>query len=224
MKMKIFLSLITVILATAMIYSCKKDENNETRNQGEVVFSFSNSKQNNLKSKSSSIENAANIIISIKDTEGRFVCELKELPLVNFNGSFITNALALEPGTYQITQFIIADADGNAIYATPIESSELAYLVSDPLPITFTIKKDEVTKVIPEVISVEGQNAKDFGYATFSFNVVETFNFSIGVFVYNDSAKNYELTGAGLLITNGDILVTRNLTATTNNLLMRIKG
>lgn len=219
MKKNFFLTCITVILATVMFYSCQKDGQNETEGQGEVVFLFSNITQNNLKS--SSIDDAANIIISIKDAEGKYVYELKELPLVNFNGSFITNALALKPGTYQITQYIVADANGNAIYATPIETSELAYLVSDPLPITFTIKKDEVTKVVPEVISVEGKTPKDFGYATFSFSVVETFNFSVGVFIYNDSTKNYQLTEASLLITNGDTLVTKNLTATTNNLLIK---
>jgi hypothetical protein len=52
-----------------------------------------------------------------------------------------------------------------AVYATPVEGSEKAYLVENPLPIEFEVSEDVVTKVSPEVIDAIGQTAQDFVYS-----------------------------------------------------------
>jgi hypothetical protein len=50
------------------------------------------------------------------------------------------------------------------------------------------------------VVATDAGTAGDFGYATFSFNIVESFAFSIGVLAYDESSENFELTNAHLLI------------------------
>jgi uncharacterized protein (TIGR02145 family) len=95
----------------------------------------------------------------------------------------------------------VVDSSNNVIYLTPMEGSAKAYLVSDPLPISFTVQKDNVTKVVPEVISATASTPEDFGYTTFSFDKTATFDFLIGVFAYNETVQNFEMTTAHLKIT-----------------------
>jgi hypothetical protein len=80
----------------------------------------------------------------------------------------------------------------------------MAYLVDQPLPISFNINKDEITTLEPEVLSTEGYTPDDFGYVNFGLNEVEIFDFLITVFKYNSSIENFELTDAELLITSED--------------------
>jgi hypothetical protein len=99
------------------------------------------------------------------------------------NGYYISKPLSLVPGGYKLSKFLVVDASNTVVYATPTEGSTKAYLVNDPLPILFSVTKDNVTKVVPEVISVKNNTPEDFGYATFSFTEVTTFDFLIGVFM-----------------------------------------
>ncbi|HEY4788979.1 MAG TPA: hypothetical protein VIH57_23175, partial [Bacteroidales bacterium] len=124
----------------------------------------------------------------------------ERIDLYNMNGYYISKPISLVPGSYKLTKFMVVDKDNNVLYVTPMEGSAKAYLVNDPLPIGFSVQKDQVTKVVPQVISAAGSKPEDFGYATFSFDVVKTFDFLIGVFVYNESVQNFEMTTAHLSI------------------------
>jgi hypothetical protein len=142
------------------------------------------------------------LIVTVVDQNNTPVLDKKKITLYSFNGTFISEPLDLKSGTYKLTEFFVLDENNNIVYATPLEGSPLAYLVNDPLPMDFIIVKDEVTKISPEVIEVGENAALDFGYATFSFNVVETLDFAVGVFIYNPLTQNFELTPAELTITS----------------------
>jgi uncharacterized protein (TIGR02145 family) len=223
MSMKRLITSISIVLILTMSFSCQHDQQPEPNVKGEVLFSFSSiaTKAKSMM-KSSDIENAASIIISIKNSSGILVYNLEQLPLIKINGSFITRPISLLIGNYELTQFIVADAQGNALFVAPIQGSTNAYLVNSPLPIAFTIAKDVVTKIVPEVVDVENSTPEDFGYSTFSFTVVETFNFLVSVFVYNSQIENFELTTADLLVSSeGIVLFSNNLQAITNQVTIR---
>lgn len=203
MKTKLFFFGIAISMAMCFIYSCNKDEIPVPEVKGGVVFGFSANGEVKsaigLKS-AEALEDASFIIVTIINNEGAEVYSQEQLPLINMNGSFITHPISLLVGDYTVTEFIVVDEDGNALYIAPLEGSSKAYLVDDPIPIEFSVSKDEVLKLLPEVLSTENAIPEDFGYTTFSFEVVETFDFLIGVFVYNDLILNYELTTASLTV------------------------
>jgi Sialidase, N-terminal domain. len=118
------------------------------------------------------------------------------------NGSYISKPLSLVPGNYKLTKFMVVDKNSNVLYLTPVSGSAKAYLVHKPLAINFSVVKDQTSKLSPEVISAKGAQPQDFGYATFSFNVVKTFNFLMGVFVYNGTSQNFELTSATVTVSS----------------------
>lgn len=207
------------MLLSSLFFSCEKNnEENLPNAKGRVEFSFNELTDNlDKKAKSGSIEDAASIIVSIKNESGEMVYDHKVLPLTKFNGNFITEPIDLLTGNYELTQFIVTDAQGNTIYISPIEGSEKDYLVDNPLPNSFSVNKDEVVKVVPEVVKADNGTPEDFGYTTFSFDVVETFNFLISVFIYDTGVENYQLTTATLNVTSEGInLYTDSLKAKTN--------
>jgi hypothetical protein len=161
----------------------------------------------------------SSILVSIRDAGGNFIHERKKVTLYKFGDSFLSEPLALTTGSFSLTEFIVLDPNGNALYATPIQGSPLAYLVEQPLPIPFNISIDQTTKVTPEVIKIEGGNAGDFGYSTFSFDEVETFSFRAGIFAYDATSENFELTEAHMIIRSDSlILFDADLPAITNDI------
>jgi hypothetical protein len=147
--------------------------------------------------------NVTAIVVTIQDTLGNVLYNAKSLPLSSFGGQYISQPLSLPVGSYRLTQFLAVNSSGTALYASPLEGSTLAYLVSDPLPISFTITKNQVSKLVPEVLSTATFTPGDFGYATFTFDIVETIDFIVGVLVYSDAAANYEMTTANITVTSG---------------------
>jgi hypothetical protein len=189
------------ILFVFSAISCQK-ENDEQQKPSDVEFSFDLGTQ--IKSAlADSVVNAAAVVVSIEDLAGKAIYTSERIELYNMNGNYISKPISLVPGGYKLTKFFVIDAAGNILYVTPMEGSAKAHLVSDPLPILFSVIKNKVTKVVPQVISAKGSKPQDFGYATFSFDKVPTFDFLISVFVYNETAQNFEMTTAHLSIAEG---------------------
>ncbi len=129
---------------------------------------------NSLKGRSlAGVEDAAAVVVSIENADTQeLVYDTYELVLYNINGQFITESLTLNTGDYNLTQYLVIDADQNVIFAAPLEGSPLAELVSDPLSIQFTVFNNVTTSVNVEVLPTEGSTAQDFGYAVYTFDVV----------------------------------------------------
>ncbi len=213
---KNLLSYFLIILISLLAFSCKDDEPVIQKGKVEFGFNLKDISQGKIKSLKADAEPAA-IVVSIEDAAGTLVYDTEEVELYNMNGYFISKPLSLLVGSYTVEKFLVVDAEGNVIYASPLEGSELAYLVNGPLPIDFSVSKDEVTKLVPEVLSTESLTPEDFGYVTFSFDVVETFDFLLSVFVYNETEQNFELTDAYLTVTaEGNAIYSDTLAAITN--------
>lgn len=202
-----------LIFFSFIFYSCNKDKNDGS-SKGKVEFAFSNTfvtsaLKTSLKAATDTPISyiVSSAIITIEDASGNIIQNAVSIPLTNMNGNYISSPIALVTGNYQLTEFLLVNQNNQVIYASPLKSSKLAYLVSQPLPITFNIQTNIVTNVKPEVLNTYGYSPEDFGYATFSFNIDSTFNFLVGAFIYNSSAKNYQLTTASIAIYYDSTLV-----------------
>lgn len=200
-------------------YSCNKDKNDYTTSKGKLQFSITSENTQKLKLKAASDSSVSTLltaaVVTIEDASGNIVQNSVSIPLSNMNGSYISNPISLVTGNYQLTGFMLINQSNQVVYASPLKTSKLAYLVTNPLPVSFVVQTNAVTNIAPEVISATDNTPQDFGYATFGFNIDSTFNFLVGAFIYNPTVKNYQLTTASISISYDSLLIyTGQLSAT----------
>jgi len=217
---------ILFVAACSLFSSCNKNDISEEKGSGTITFNFDSglkalSKTSDSNSKQDSLGemNPFAIVISIVDNKGNSVVNTEQIPLYNMNGRYISKPISLKPGNYKLTDFLVIDAKGNVIYLTPKEGSPKAYLVNDPLPVDFGVFKDQVVNVPVEVLRNLGEDPKEFGYSTFTFNVVEVFNFYVSALVYSDSTQNFILTNANITINKNSCLIYNNVMLPKTNII-----
>ncbi len=117
--------------------------------------------------------NLAAVLVSIRNEAGETVADKRRLALTAFGAGYVSESVALSPGTYAVTEFIIVDDSNAARYATPIAGSEKADLVEHPLPVSFTVTAEDTATVALEVIEITSTTTPpQLGYAAFSPIVV----------------------------------------------------
>jgi hypothetical protein len=174
-----------VILPAFILTSCEKLF--EAEQEGILELSVLVDQQDQLKSalNDTSTFKSHYVIVTVVNENGEIVMDNERIELYNFGGHWITKEIRLKVGAYELTKFLVADPQGNVLFAAPIEGSPKAYLVNDPLPVQFEILKDLVTNVVPEVLPVFEEPPEEFGYVTFSYSVVNPLDFFIGVYINN---------------------------------------
>ena len=143
------------------------------------------------------------IIVTIEDDKGNIVKNKISINLLNFNGSYISQPLVLKDGVYKLKEFLVVDAQNAVQYATPLANSALSSIVNTPLPMAFTVTSQKLSSILPEVVSTLSKNAGNFGYLTFKFNIVETLDFYLAVFGFNEANVAYELIESNVTLKNG---------------------
>ncbi len=207
--------ILPIALLSFVIQSCDNDITEPADESAQVEFAV-NIQSDALKSTDAFFDA---IIVTIKNSTGKIVYPSKRISLINFGSEYITEPIYLKVGDYKITDFMVVSSNNKVRYATPKEGSPKAYLVKDPLDIDFRLKKDEVKKLVPEVICSREFSPKDFGYSTFSFEIVKTFYFHISAFVYSPKTQNYELTDATLNVCGDTTEIFNNVLAAETNLI-----
>jgi len=157
----------TIAILAILTSNCTKQEI-ESKANGTFSLSFEDS---GLKSDVP----LTDIYVSIENSHGERIYDMKRLPLLSLSGvGYITENIELLEGSYVITAFMVASKN-DIIYITPKEGSEKAYLVSRPLPIKFTVEPNRTTHIVPEVVKVDNCICppEEFGYVTFSFTIVD---------------------------------------------------
>lgn len=206
-------------ICSVLVFSCKENENEVIiQEQGKLEFSFADLSASNQRIQKDS---ASFVLVSIEDTKGNSVLNRKKVELYYFNGQILSEPISLNTGSYFLTEYLVLDDQENVIYAAPKKEAKLNYLVETPLPIEFIIKKDHTEKVVPTVVPTNGINPIDFGYTTFSFDIVHTFHFMISVFTYDATSNNFQLTDSKLQVKhNNDVLYDGDITDSTNQVIM----
>lgn len=188
--MKQISATVTIAILILTMISCRK-ESVETF-QGSVEFSFDLSSQ----SGNTQVTSPTSALVSVEDGAGQSIYNNEKVNLTQVNGTCTTKPLMFEAGNYKLTKFMIIDADGNVLHATPMGFSSNASLVDNPLPIKFAVQKGLTTKLLPEVISTQSKIPQDLGYTSFKLNEQASFSFQLGVYSFNNDTKQFEATTA----------------------------
>lgn len=166
-----------ILLAVLSLSSCEK--NSENKSKGTAKFSISSIEASN-QTKSALTDTALvsyHLMVSVEDIEGNPVLTDELIPVYIFGAGFVSEDVELDAGDYNLTKFMVINPAGEVIFATPVEGAPLAYLVDDPLPVSFGIVAGTSTSVAPEVLPVNGHTPGDFGYVSFGIQIVKPLSF-----------------------------------------------
>jgi len=152
-----------------ILFSCSQAEE-----KGQLTFGL-DLVEETLQKAAASETYLTTALVSIMSEEGTLVYDKEPVELIRFGDGLITRSLRLPVGGFTLTEFMITDASGEVLWATPMEGSSLAGLVRNPLPQYFKIHPNESTSVNIQVIRVGNHPPEDFGYAEFNIDFVERF-------------------------------------------------
>lgn len=136
--------------------------------------------------------------ISIETSTGTPVFSNHEIDVLKAGDSYMTDPVELMPGAYVITDFMVVN-DNELLYATPKAGSPLSAYVAQAVPYTFTVSENSVANVNMQVIDSREHAPEDFGYVSFTANVVNLL--SVSVF------KETSLTAATAELRQGKTLI-----------------
>ena len=213
------------MLAVFSLYSCEK-KSADSNSIGTAEFSVNVPDVIQTKSATSgeSVLASFQVMISVEDLSGKPVLTDKMIPVYAFGTGYVSENLEMNPGGFRLTKFLVIDPSGSVVQAAPKTGSPLAYLTTRPLPLTFNIFPNQVTKILPEVLPVENQTPDKFGYATFGVQVIKPLSFWTGAVIDNPTimAPTPLFTEANLTISTKDGWhYTFKLIASLNNLVIR---
>lgn len=146
-KNRLLKNLLFILTLTLITIGCEKEE--VAPKYGNISFSFAQIASANARKADTPTPAFASYTLKKSDQS----TSSNKIELYAFGYDFVSHLQGLAIGTYSLEAFQILDANNNVIYASPVAGSPLAGLVEHPLPLLFIIKSDEITSVIPEVVS-----------------------------------------------------------------------
>lgn len=216
MKARVILML--ALFVSALLQSCTEDQNPQQSEKVEFQLSLSAITADGGRTGVSELPDGAELVLTLVNNSGAPVLTNHRIAILSFGGSYITGPIELKPGLYSITDFMIAQGS-DILYATPKKSSSLAPAVIRPLPYKFNVVRDKLTHIEMEVVDTKGYKPEDFGYVSFSIDVVNP----LAIAVFTSDAGVTELTEAKAFLYLGTKLIGEyNLKAKTN--LISFKG
>jgi hypothetical protein len=211
-------------LAIIALFSCEKSKNDYGIGTAEFAVS---SPDEVIGSKSASSGDSAyvsyQILFSVEDSQGNPVFTDELIPLYMFGTSFVSENVEIMSGNYSLTKFMVINPEGKVVLAAPLEGSPLAYLVDNPLPMEFTIKANEVTRITPQVLVVGYNPPEQFGYLSFGIQIIKPLDFWAVCYIDNPfiDAIPQPVTARLTIHANNGWHYTFNLEATVNHLIIR---
>ena len=166
-----------ILIAIAIIrrfYACSDKELKKHKKNWTVSFGFSNEVLNkNLSTTPDAI------VISIKNDASDYELYMERLELYAIGNGYITVNVELLEGNYTVEDFIVVDDNDSVLYLTPKEGSNLSSNVNTPLPHPFNVNAADTNNVILDVIPTNLGEAEDYGYTSFSFNIVYPISYKL---------------------------------------------
>lgn len=214
-KINLFYSILLITIAIA----CGKDDSHVVR-EGTITFELTNLDE--IEGGRTNASSVSSVMVTIADENGDLVKEREQLESTSFGDGFITLPISLPEGNYSLTEFMVLDENNEVVYATPVEGSDLAYLVTAPLPIGFVILANQTTELAPEVVDVSASLPEQYGYNGFSFTVIETFDLLFTVMEFDALTGQYEPVASDFDISSNENPVTsKTFEAGTSTLKLR---
>jgi uncharacterized protein (TIGR02145 family) len=176
-----------IISVSLLIPGCQNEVSEIDEDVVEFEMSFLSEDSGSLlkSTPTSGIEKVASIIITIKTSTGSSTgYTSSELKIQQLNGTFISEKILLKRGSYNLTEFMLADSSGNITYAAPASGTTLGTLVDNPLPIGFYVEKNKSKKILVEVINTNDKIPEDFGIASFYMISPTVMKFPVAIVDY----------------------------------------
>jgi hypothetical protein len=187
------LNFIVGLFIIIVLYACNKPVE-VTPSKGSARFSYSN-KETNTGGRVSDALIPAFILLNIEDSNGKEILKDKKLSIQTFGESYISQAIELGLGNYQLTKFLVLNDKDTVIYSIPLEGTDIAQYVDDPLPVNFAIAQDKETQVSLQVLSLSNEDKKLISYISYrEVEVVGT-----GIIEQPESRVYYNYKSNGLL-------------------------
>jgi hypothetical protein len=192
MKKSNFLKIGIGLFLSLLIFSCNDDDASlivpEQLTKQDVVFNVNNFLLNDVSSKGlfsakgnvegeeslpdCSDKDPSYVEVTILGPDA--VSTTYKLNLVTLNNKTETEVLKLTSGAYTITDFVVTDADGTVLWASPKEGSyyeQLWGLTGVDLP--FTVPEFDKLKVSIDVLCYRPYDYEKFGFVWFKYAVTE---------------------------------------------------
>ena len=207
--MKKTLNLSIMLLLSFVWQHCSDDQAPARPGESNVQFSM-RAKPAITGRTATSLPEGASLYVSIRRVSGDEVYVLEPVRLLKLGDEYISEPLALPGGNYELTDFLVADSDGNIVYATPKEGSELASWVDDPLPQAFAVSDNGIVQVDVQVLPIDAHQPEQFGYVTFKVDVLPFPHFQLSVFRADSTGPVFTPADVYLLL-DGDTVYHRHL-------------
>lgn len=157
-----------VLLSMLLLTNCTKDSKiDTTKSPGELVFAaldggIEKSGYDVLCDESLVIDHAYVVLNGVEYNPKTFMLD----------GKLYTQSIKLEPGVYEIEEFVLMTIDDVPVKATPMWDSQYAVFVNTPLgnpdmPIEFTIEEFEKNQFDIEVLCYIPAEIDNFGFEWF---------------------------------------------------------
>jgi hypothetical protein len=198
MTMKKNYWLLYFILVAAFVSACSDEQ--QPAKPGNVRFTINPTADAGGRI-SASLPEGASLYVSIQEAGGGDVYTLEHVTLLKLGDEYISEPLALQPGNYALTDFLIVNAADEVVYATPKEGSDMASWVDDPLPMAFGVSDNAITGLSVQVVSTSAYPATAFGYLTFQVGIVPGTSFRLAVF--KPTSTGFVFTQAQAYILDG---------------------
>ncbi|MGQ9620354.1 MAG: DNRLRE domain-containing protein [Bacteroidales bacterium] len=173
MKNTVRFSLVCLLgIMMAGFYACDKISVDSLKGTVEFAIVLSDEEGQKSGMMADSLPQPYKLMISVEDFTGNPVLTDKLIPLYTFGTGYVSEKIEINTGEYKLIKFMVINPAGEVVFASPLESSRLAYLVKKPLPIIFRVNADTVTKLATEVLKVGSQTPEQFGYVSFGINII----------------------------------------------------
>ena len=169
--------LLLVFLATALVFGCQKKEKNVTPNQQDVVFGITQVDPGaGLKSTDNWIcptDGNGDLLVPVTAKIKIAGYPTPFTPAVySLDGKLYTQAIKLPVGnsgqtTYTVTRFLLKDASGTTIMATPTTGSDYSEYVGVTVDFTFDVNKFAKKQVPVDVLCFLPEEYTNFGFDWF---------------------------------------------------------
>ena len=115
--------------------------------------------------------------ISIETDNGVQVLDFEKLDVLALGDGYVTEEVMLDPGTYNLTEFVLVDSDDVVVALVPTATSALSRFSGTSLPYSFTVQSADSETTTVENIGADGYSFVEFGYdeAELSFPDSEDF-------------------------------------------------
>ena len=214
--MKTFLPLAAILWLSILLQACRDDENLSPGEKIQFSFDFKSIATAGGRAGPPDLMPGTFLQISMVTHTGEVIFDHTKIELLMKDDLYCSAPLALAPGEYKITDFMLVNSHAEVEYVTPRHGSAIANnMVSHPLPFSLTVSKNKTLNIAIEIVDVRNSDPEDFGYTSFYTTQAEGIPLQIGILTGDDPTYT---EAEAFIIQDKDTIHTYSLEASINTI------